>query len=355
MVNRNFEGNLDIPLDNQNISPGFMLTKGWAFESGGKDLNIDICIDDSFVTRAHYGLPRYDIFKKFFTNPSYESGFIARIPLRNFDFGNHKLSVYAKDFSNDPFREVSFVKIKKKGNVEANPPLAAGQVGQFRKAGQEYLEICKSMAGLRPNEKILEIGCGMGRFSLAFSRYIDSNGSYDAIDTMPKVIEYCLENISAKFPNFNFQLIDVYNEEYNKQGKFNASEYKFPFESNTFDFVFLYSVFTHLIPKDLTNYLKEISRVLKTGGRCLISYILYNEDRLQMLEKNKYNFPYTHKFDNYRLIDPKKPENAIAYDENFIRQSYKENNLEIQEPIHYISPNKKGERKRQDFIIAYKK
>ena len=259
-----------------------------------------------------------------------------------------------KEFSDSAFSEVSFVKLGRKKSLPIIPLLAAGQRGQFRKTGRDYLEFSKSLLDLRSNEKILEVGCGMGRFAHAFSKYIDENGSYDGIDPMLHVIEYCKDHIHKRYKNFNFQLIDIYNEEYNRDGKFSASNYKFPFSDNSFDFVFLHSVFTHLITNDMINYLKEISRVLKTNGRCLITYFLYSDKRLELMESQHHKFPFGHKFDNYRLVNPDKPENAIAYDENFIRELFQKNNLTIQEPIHYTHFNKKGDRKRQDFIIAKK-
>ena len=347
------QGSIDSPLTNQEIGPGFMLVKGWAFNSSGDDLKITIHIDGNLVGTAHYGLPRFDIFQKYQTEESYESGFIARIPVANLKEGTHKLSIFVELNSNLPISEISFKKTKKKLSPFV-PPLAAGQIGEFRKAGEEYLGYCKTLANLKPNEKILEVGCGMGRFAHVFSKYLDKQGSYEAIDTMPQVIEFCKNNISKRYINFHFHLIDVFNDEYNKKGNFDASTYKFPFEENTFDLVFLHSVFTHLIPKDMENYLKEVSRVLKKGGRCLITFVLYSDERLQLISSNNYNFPYIHKFENYRLVNSKKPENAIAYDETFIRKLYEKYNLLIQEPIQYTPFNKKGNRKRQDFIIATK-
>lgn len=80
------------------------------------------------------------------------------------------------------------------------------------------------------------------------------------------------KNITPKYPNFNFQLADIYNKMYNPQGKYKASDYKFPYANETFDFVFLTSVFTHLLPQDMERYLSEIARVLKKNGRCFITF-----------------------------------------------------------------------------------
>ena len=72
----------------------------------------------------------------------------------------------------------------------------------------------------------------------------------------------------------------MFNQKYRPKAKFTASNYKFPYEDNFFDFVILQSVFTHMVLDDMKNYLHEISRVLKKGGRSYISYFILNENSL---------------------------------------------------------------------------
>jgi hypothetical protein len=55
-------------------------------------------------------------------------------------------------------------------------------------------------------------------------------------------IAWCGSRIAPRFPNFRFQQIDVYNKHYNPQGTFPPSQYRFPFDNNTFSFVMLGSV-----------------------------------------------------------------------------------------------------------------
>ena len=40
------------------------------------------------------------------------------------------------------------------------------------------------------------------------------------------------------------------------------------------DVAFLTSVFTHMLPEDVEHYLDELARVLKPGGRTLITWFL---------------------------------------------------------------------------------
>lgn len=51
-------------------------------------------------------------------------------------------------------------------------------------------------------------------------------------------------------------------------------------ERSSFDFVFLTSVFTHLLPEDMNNYFSEVVRVLTHARRCLITYFLLTFESL---------------------------------------------------------------------------
>ena len=132
-----------------------------------------------------------------------------------------------------------------------------------------FIETCH----LKPDFKVLDVGCGIGRCAIAFSGFLEQNGSYVGFDSHKGAIDMC-KKISSKYPNFNFTFADVYNEFYNQEGKINHSEFNLPYKNESMDFVFLISVFTHMIPEVFKHYLSEISRVLKVNGTCFISFLL---------------------------------------------------------------------------------
>lgn len=236
-----------------------------------------------------------------------------------------------------------------------------GGDGDFKKIGEEFLRHFIELGGLGPSERVLDVGCGIGRMASPLTKYLNKRGSYEGFDIVSKGVNWCKENISLKYPNFNFQLADVFNKHYNPDGKHKASEYKFPYEDNSFDFVFLTSVFTHMLPDDLENYLKEISRVMKKGGRCLITYFLLNDESIQLINDGKTTFnvgkntflDFKHHGKGYRTIDEHTPEHAVAYDEKFILKLYGKYNLTVMEPIRYGSwCGRKDFLSYQDIIIA---
>ena len=228
--------------------------------------------------------------------------------------------------------------------------------GDFEKIGKDLLQTLIEIAGLKPNERILDVGCGIGRVAIPLMDYMKGNGCYEGFDIVPHEIKWCQKNISSRYSNFHFQLAELYNGVYNPAGKYKASNYKFPYKDESFDFVFLTSVFTHMLTKDMENYLSEIVRVLRKGGRCFITYFLLNPETIRLMEQKQSIFDFKLESDGCFYVDDKNnPEHAVAYEESFIRKLYRTNSLVIKEPIYYGNwRNGKKLQPFQDFIFAKK-
>ena len=228
---------------------------------------------------------------------------------------------------------------------------------EYWKRGEEYLQIFIELCKITPDSSILDVGCGVGRMAIPFTRYLSEKGSYEGFDIVPRWINWCQKEITSRYPNFRFIIADVYNGNYNPEGKVTASKYRFPYESETFDLVFLTSVFTHMLPKDMENYLKEVARVLKVGARCLITYFILNEESESLIRAGlaRKNRDFKHQGDGYRTFKQETPESAVAYEEKHIRDLYRKYNLTIEEPIHYGSwCGRKKTLRGQDIIVAIK-
>jgi len=242
---------------------------------------------------------------------------------------------------------------KKKGDMQPLRSLISVGDSNFKQIGQEYLGHFIRIGGLQPHEWVLEIGCGIGRMAIPLTTYLNETGSYDGFDIARAEIKWCKKKITPHFANFNFHYIDVHNDQTNPKGKFQASSYQFPLAAGQYDFVFLTSVFTHMLIDDIENYLKEISRVLKTGGRSLASYFLLNSEALSLLKTKGSKFK--HPYGSSLVIDPKLPEASIAHEEKTIRALYRKFNLHILEPIHYGSWCRRDEfLSSQDILVAEK-
>jgi SAM-dependent methyltransferase len=182
--------------------------------------------------------------------------------------------------------------------------------------------------GMTPDDHVLDVGCGLGRLAVALTGYLSPRGAYDGFDIMPPVIGWC-RRAFAGYPNFRFQLVDVKSRRYRKGGAAQASGFVFPYAEASFDLVFLGSVFTHLMPDDMRNYLAEVARVMKPGGRCVISYYLISPERRAEIERGGGALSFRHAGEGYWAEDAALPEAAIAYDDGEIAALFEANGLQI--------------------------
>lgn len=226
---------------------------------------------------------------------------------------------------------------------------------EFKANGEEFLHIYRTICGLQPNERMLDVGSGIGRKTIQLTRYFDKSATYDGIDVTAAGVEWCAQRITPRFPNFRFQRIDVYNMLYNPAGTRRPSEYRFPFDDASFTFVMLGSVFTHMLPDDAAHYLAEIARVLKPGGRCLISYFLFNDESRGLVEAGRSTLNFHVVRDRYATVDPNVPENAIALDEAFVLALYAQLGLAVTRIERGSWCGREQFLSYQDLVLAVKK
>lgn len=186
-------------------------------------------------------------------------------------------------------------------------------VRAYRDNGREFLSYFRSIGGLRPDEDVLDVGSGIGRKALPLTSFLAPTARYEGFDINPVGVEWCRKAISSRFPNFTFQLADVRNAHYNPTGGSSAAEYVFPFADGSFDFVFLGSVFTHLVPEDLENYVGQIARVLRPGGRMLGTFFLLDDVTERLTREGRAAYDFRHERPGHRIVDADDPEYAVAY------------------------------------------
>ena len=145
----------------------------------------------------------------------------------------------------------------------------------FTAIGDKLLGNLVDLGGLRAEDRVLDVGCGVGRLAIAMTRYL-TTGSYDGFDIVKESIDHCAFAITPRHPNFRFKHADIYNSNYNRQGTIQPRDFRFPYSDGAFTFVLLTSVFTHMQRTEVEQYLAEISRVLAPGGRVFATYFLLN-------------------------------------------------------------------------------
>lgn len=133
----------------------------------------------------------------------------------------------------------------------------------------------------KTGNKILDIGCGTGLLGIASEPFTYDKGTYTGIDVMSAEVDFCRSHFKAD--NYSFIHLDVANPSYaNAQ----SAELKpWPIDSASQDLVTGLSVWTHLSEIDATFYMKEIQRVLKKGGKAMITFFFLDESYQESLTK----------------------------------------------------------------------
>jgi SAM-dependent methyltransferase len=124
--------------------------------------------------------------------------------------------------------------------------------------------------GKRTNSRILDVGCGTGIVGIASEPFLGQDGEYLGIDVSKRAIEFCKKHYPPS--RFTFKHLDVMNRRY-APGQ--ASERtRWDVADESIDMVTAVSVWTHLSEEDATFYFREIDRVLKPGGKAIITFFL---------------------------------------------------------------------------------
>ena len=77
--------------------------------------------------------------------------------------------------------------------------------GDFKVLGDAFLQFFITYGGLQPTDRVLDVGCGVGRMARALTGYLTS-GEYEGFDIMRASVSWCNVNISPRFPNFHFSI-----------------------------------------------------------------------------------------------------------------------------------------------------
>ncbi|HEY8293117.1 MAG TPA: class I SAM-dependent methyltransferase, partial [Thermomicrobiales bacterium] len=148
-------------------------------------------------------------------------------------------------------------------------------------------------------------------------------------DVIPELVAWCQQEITPRYPQFRFQVADVYNGEYHPPGAAAAARYRFPYADASFDFVLLVSVFTHMLPDDVYHYLAEIARVLKPGGTVYASYYLLDDESRSAILRGEARLAFTDAKDGYATLPDLSQEYALALCDSTVRLTHEKVGLRI--------------------------
>ena len=224
-----------------------------------------------------------------------------------------------------------------KGQKSDYPPRRLNFVGShdFQNVGKEFFHYFVNLGGLQPTDQVLDIGSGIGRMALPLTKYLDPGGTYEGFDIDKRGVQWCQKNITPKYPNFHFQYVDIHNPYYNRKGKIQSHQFVFPYADKSFDFIFATSVFTHMTNKEIVQYLKEIKRTLKPSGTFFLTFFALDKTAQKNIQRGESQCDLRYTEDDIAFYSHKSMKEAeIGYQENWLREQFKINDLGHHLKIH---------------------
>jgi len=123
---------------------------------------------------------------------------------------------------------------------------------------QRFRELCLKYMAIRPEDRILDVGCGTGTLTLLAARQLGPQGAITGIDAAPRMIAIAQDKARRQGLAARFQA---------------AVAESLPFADGEFDLV-VNSMFCHHLDLELKRAaFREMHRVLAPGGRLITADI----------------------------------------------------------------------------------
>jgi ubiquinone/menaquinone biosynthesis C-methylase UbiE len=146
--------------------------------------------------------------------------------------------------------------------------------GYFLQSAQREADRVIQRCGVTGHSRILEVGCGPGRFPIGLLTRVGELAQYWGLDVQVRSIQWCQRHLTRAHPTVQFRHLNVHNLRYHSRGNPLDASFRFPFRDGSFDLIYLYSVFSHMISADIRVYLHDFHRLLgRTGWVCCTGFL----------------------------------------------------------------------------------
>ncbi len=183
--------------------------------------------------------------------------------------------------------------------------------GDFYATGTAFFDLFRDAVDLQPGAHVLDIGCGAGRLAFPICAYLSADGRYTGFDIAPAALRFAQAHVKGACA-VDFVHADLASQEYARRGA-RAEDYRFPAADGSVDAALATSLFSHILPEVAQAYLREAGRVLRPGGRLMLTAFLVNaQDRDRPGSARLALQPFG---EAAFAADPRHPERAIGFDE----------------------------------------
>lgn len=158
------------------------------------------------------------------------------------------------------------------------------------------------------NTVVLDIGCGVGRLAIGLKNTLPNIKQYYGVDISERAINWCRKYLQTSSLNYQFLLLDMKNDLYNRDGRDLNDGILLPFKNSEIDIIYLYSVFSHMKSMDIINYLKEFRRILNVDGK--IFFTAFVEEGVEDEMENPKNY----------IMDWTMPLHCVRFDRKYLER-----------------------------------
>lgn len=208
------------------------------------------------------------------------------------------------------------------------PPrrLLAAEHSDFATAGETYVAALTDYAGLTPDSRVLDVGCGLGGTARPLTRLLGPGGSYEGFDVDREAVGWC-RRAYHRHPGFHFVVADVRDARRNPNGEHREDEYRFPYADDSFDVVLMTRMLAHLLPAACEHHLAEGARVLRPGGTLLATFFALNDTSRALMASGAAGLVFEGAEEAVAVLDDQLPEEAVAYADEWIFERLREQGL----------------------------
>lgn len=148
--------------------------------------------------------------------------------------------------------------------------------GDYIEVGDAWLGLLRSLALVRPDERVLEVGCGAGMIARPLERHLGPGARYVGVDDDETAVGWCQAAYRDR-PDFSFELV----------ADLGAPELELPFMEQTFDVVVMHGTLARLEPGAVAARVREARRLLIDEGRLFATAYLLDETAREALASGR--------------------------------------------------------------------